>query len=199
MGTYYGDMERAITTVILALLAVSTWGQNQHDKAAAIAEQFSVIRKADEIMLKNLPSTFQEYLELCGDIDSPLSDYPSFVEHLAHSQQIDRIIFIEKIVDISVGATPGVDHVNSLKDVAQRLVENDLRQVVVCLNKKTLEENTQFWSFVFGGIENRESIEFKDRIQSRLKKLTSYKFSGYDYIDTVDEGYLRSAQYFVHH
>ena len=192
-------MKRAITTIILVLLAMSIWGQNKQDKAAAIAKQFSVIREADEIMLKNLPSTFQDYLELCGDIDTPLNDYPSFVEHLAHSQQIDHDLFIKKIVDISVGATPGVDHVNYLNSVTQELVENNLRQVVVCLNKKSLEENTQFWSFIFGGIEQRESVEYKDRIKNRLKKLTSYKFSGYDYIDTVDEGYLRSAQYIVHH
>ena len=192
-------MKRAITTIILVLLAMSIWGQNKQDKAAAIAKQFSVIREADEIMLKNLPSTFQEYLELCGDIDIPLNDYPSFVEHLAHSQQIDHDLFIKKIVDISVGATPGVDHVNYLNSVTQELVENNLRQVVVCLNKKSLEENTQFWSFIFGGIEQRESVEYKDRIKNRLKKLTSYKFSGYDYIDTVDEGYERSARYIVHH
>ena len=166
-------MKRAITTIILVLLAMSIWGQNKQDKAAAIAKQFSVIREADEIMLKNLPSTFQEYLELCGDIDTPLNDYPSFVEHLAHSQQIDHDLFIKKIVDISVGATPGVDHVNYLNSVTQELVENNLRQVVVCLNKKSLEENTQFWSFIFGGIEQRESVEYKDRIKNRLKKLTS--------------------------
>jgi hypothetical protein len=192
-------MKRAITTIILVLLAMSIWGQNKQDKAAAIAKQFSVIREADEIMLKNLPSTFQEYLELCGDIDTPLNDYPSFVEHLAHSQQIDHDLFIKKIVDISVGATPGVDHVNYLNSVTQELVENNLRQVVVCLNKKSLEENTQFWSFIFGGIEQRESVEYKDRIKNRLKKLTSYKFSGYDYFDTVDAGYERSARYIVHH
>jgi hypothetical protein len=178
---------------------MSIWGQNKQDKAAAIAKQFSVIREADEIMLKNLPSTFQEYLELCGDIETPLNDYPSFVEHLAHSQQIDHDLFIKKIVDISVGATPGVDHVNYLNSVTQELVENNLRQVVVCLNKKSLEENTQFWSFIFGGIEQRESVEYKDRIKNRLKKLTSYKFSGYDYFDTVDAGYERSARYIVHH
>ena len=192
-------MKRAITTVILVLLASSLWGQNKQDKAVAIVKLFSVIREADEIMLKNMPSTFQEYLELCGDIDTLLYDYPSFVEHLAHSQQIDYGLFIKKIVDISVGATPGVDHVNYLKDVTQNLVENNLRQVVICLNKKSLEKNTQFWSFVFGGIEDREPIEYRDRIKSRLKKLASNKFSGYEYFDTVDDGYRRSAQYIVHH
>lgn len=150
-------------------------------------------------MLENMPSTFQEYLELCGDIDTPLYDYPSFVKHLAHSQQIDYDVFIKKMVDISVGATPGVDHVNDLKNVPQNLVENNLRQVVSCLNKKSLEENTQFWSFVFGGIEDREPVEYKDSIKGRLKKLTPNTFSGYVYFDTVDAGYERSARYVVHH
>ena len=188
-------MRKTIILSSLLFLAINTNGQENKDVAFAIREQIGIIHYADSILLECLPATFEDYVLLWGELDSPLNNYPSVVEHLSHSQQIDYNRFIERVIDISVGASPGVDHINNLQSVSKYLVEFYLRRVVDCLNKKTEQENLQFWSFIFGGIEEISPVIEKDRIIRRTKRLKNYKFIGYRYIETIDSGYYAAVRY----
>ena len=82
-------MKNKVLLSSLLFIAISANGQEIKDAAFAIIEQIGIIHRADSILLENLPSTFDEYVLLWGELDSPLYDYPSVVEHLSHSQQID--------------------------------------------------------------------------------------------------------------
>lgn len=191
-------MKRFYLVLPFLFLVIHSNGQENKDVVSTIQEQMKALQKADSILLEYLPSTFHDYELLWGKADSPLSNYPSVVEHLSHSQQIDYNRFIERIVDISVGASPGVDHINYLQNVTEYLVEYYPRQIVACLNKKTKKENTQFWSFVFGGIEERASSAKKDQILYRIQRLKKYKFR-YLYNETIDCGYQDAIRYLEHH
>lgn len=192
-------MKKKLLTLLFLFLVTHINGQDNKDISSIIKEQMNVLHNVDSILLEHLPSTFHDYVLLWGEADSPLSDYPSVVEHLSHSQQIDYNRFIERIVDISVGASPGVDHIYYLQSVTKTLVEYNLRQVVVCLNKKSKEENLQFWSFVFGGIEDCASVAKKNHIIHRTQRLKSHTFIGYLYIETIDSGYQEAIRYIEHH
>lgn len=123
-------MRRIVILSSLLFLAINTNGQENTEAVFAIREQIGIIHCADSILLECLPSTFEDYVLLWGEFDSPLYNYPSVVEHLSYSQQIDYNRFIERVIDISVGASPGVDHINNLQSVSKYLVEYYLRRVV---------------------------------------------------------------------
>lgn len=188
-------MKNKVLLSSLLFIAISANGQEIKDAAFAIIEQIGIIHRADSILLENLPSTFDEYVLLWGELDSPLYDYPSVVEHLSHSQQIDYKRFVERVIDISVGASPGVDHINDLQRVSHYLVEYYLRRVVDCLNMKTKQENLQFWSFFFGGIEDISPVIEKDRVIRRTKQMKNKTFVGYIYIETIELGYNAALHY----
>lgn len=94
---------------------------------------------------------------------------------------------------------PRADHVFSLQTVAKSLVENDLRRVAIALNKKTKQENILFWSFLFGGFEERSPLDNKERIIRRLKRFNTNGTDGYRFIETVSVGYDASIQFITKH
>lgn len=57
------------------------------------------------------------------------------------------------------------------------------------------QENLQFWSFIFGGIEEISPVFEKDLIIRRTKLLKNNKFIGYRYIKTIESGYNAAPRY----
>ena len=192
-------MKHYFVTTLLVLLTLLACKRTEQNHKSVFVKQLEAIRVADSVLLYNLPSTFQDYYALCGAIDSPLYNYPDIIEHLLHSQQIDYELFIKRVTDISVQAFPDVDHIGFLKDAMTSLLNSNLDLVVCHLNSKTSSENIHFWSFIFGGCEGQAQIEEKEEIKKRVYKLRTWNNPGYEFINTIDTGYIESAKYIIQH
>ncbi len=185
-------MKYFILSICCLMVGFNSCSQKpQKEKAAILMEQLEILHRVDSIMLDNLPSTFEEYLLLWDTPACPLYNQESIIEHLSYSHSIDYPLFVKKIVDISVEAKTGVDHVYCLKDVAMRLVEGRLQDVIIFLNGKTLEENLNFWTFVFSSLHDYPSEEYIATLSNRVKRIHSPR---YIFPEALEQGYDNSKK-----
>ena len=196
----------SILIILLAGANLFVYGQDVRQKADITKAQIDILHKVDSLLLEGLPGDFYEYVALYGE-NGPLESSVSVLEHLYHSELIDRNLFVKKVVDIAVGASPGVDHINYLQSVVNALIDNNLSLVVSMLNEKDSPENTRFWAFVFGGIECRAEPGRKDAIKKSIRQLSRIRFDNsgrpldtvYRFPETIERGYNESEKFLVHH
>lgn len=177
---------KTIIALTLSLWCPVLFAQNT-TKGEILIEQLNCLQKVDSVLLDYLPTSFVEYYELCGDVDSPLYDKEDILHRLNSSQTIDKHVLIKKVVLLCIGGVPDVDHIAILHKYAIQYVRMYSKDVISILNMLPKSENVLFWRFLFGDIENR-SIEYGEvvKIIDRLIGIS------YSYSSTVKEGYKTS-------
>ncbi len=175
---------RFVISILLFLFSLIAKGQTIN-RVVVLLDQVQRLQQTDSLILEFLPDSFEEYYELCGDIDSPLYNCDDLIEHLSYSTTIDKTLFLKKIVSLCIGGKYSADHISSLHDVAVKELRKDCRSVIVILNSLSETDNLLYWRFLFGGIETRDLDYYEAIKRIRQVRGMEYRFpasikAGYD-------------------
>ena len=136
-----------------------------HKKAEIVYNELTSKQRNDSLLFETVPSNYTDFGLMCAEIETRFyrkvhkttNAGELLLGLLYNSKQINRDAFINKITDLSSSAyLPSSEAGISLQRVIRELLKEDPCSIVICLNKKTKEENEQFWSFVYYGVNEQE-------------------------------------------
>ena len=187
-------MKYLYTIVVLFLNCIISWGrenlpQDLDIRYSVLKCQLNRIEKVDSLLFENLPETFEEYYELYGSEEKPLSGYPNIIDYLNSSETAQGIT--QKIIGIATTAIPGKHYDPCLQNVLlSRLYKGGLREIVGYLNRHTYTENVVFWNFLFLREKGLCSKGEMNKAYSWLKDYNAQlRVEEYKYLDAIKEGY----------
>lgn len=162
-----------------------------HKKAEIVYNELTSEQRNDSLLFETVPSNYTDFGLMCAEIETRIyrkvhkttNAGELLLGLLYNSKQINRDAFINKITDLSSSAyLPSSEAGISLQRVIRELLKEDPCSIVICLNKKTKEENEQFWSFVYYGVNEQEKSLKNRMILRSIRNQIDYL-----YIDIMNQ------------
>lgn len=162
-----------------------------HKKAEIVYNELTSKQRNDSLLFETVPSNYTDFGLMCAEIETRFyrkvhkttNAGELLLGLLYNSKQINRDAFINKITDLSSTAyLPSSEAGISLQRVIRELLKEDPCSIVICLNKKAKEENEQFWSFVYYGVNEQEKSLKNRMILRSIRNQIDYL-----YIDIMNQ------------
>ena len=147
------------------------------------------------------PNTWDSFIQTF-DYGGSLQDVDA-VWCLTHTpmtdeERLDIIVSISTITDtLYLKPIYPVDNTSFFRDYVYETLTHNTSEVLVRLNNHSREENINFWTFMFSGIEsNCWAGLMKKKTEALFNKIGAYNNENlYRYLDAIQEGYKLAISY----